>query len=204
MIKKILMTSAFAVAAATGANAATVSFTTPVVEGTANPLATSSTGPAFGAFCENVTGDVDVSCSSPPSPSRIGRDPFEDTAWEGISPYSIVSSGHRATYTASGTSLSLIWGSVDDFNVIEFYAGGVMVDMITGADLIPPVGTAPEAVLGVVATIKTDAMFDSFVMFADGGNSFEYSSLATAPIPASILLMGGGLAGLGALRRRKK
>ncbi len=204
MIKKILMTSAFAVAAATGANAATVSFTTPVVEGTANPLAASVTGPAYGGYCENVTGHVDVVGGCTTAPPRSARDPFEDTIWAGVSPYSVVMNGWRATYEMTGSSLSLIWGSVDDFNVIEFYAGGVMVDSITGADLIPPADTAPEAELGVVATVYTTTMFDSFVMFADGGNSFEYSSLASAPIPASILLMGGGLAGLGALRRRKK
>lgn len=195
---KTLALSAVFAASASLASAATATFTTPVTAG--GPFIPAD---VFGVGAEDVMGDQFA-----PGGARIARDPYEDTALAGVTSYSYLQGGfgaaNEAIYNISGTSISLVWGSVDPGtqNVIEFYKNGVLVDSITGDALLSAVPAAPLAELGVEAVISA-AQFDSFRFVNSSNNSFEYGGLAVAPIPASVLLMLAGLGGLFGVRARK-
>jgi hypothetical protein len=158
----------------------------------ANPLADDITGTVY----ENVVR----------TKRRVRLSPWLNTANHARGLYTAILRGSAATYDfgRTMTSLSLVWGSVDDYNRIVFYLNGKAVDRVAGDDLFP---TAPQAT-GYTNVFLRTAGFDS-VRFASTRNSFEYANLTAAvPVPAAgaFLLAAfaalGGLGLLGASRRR--
>jgi hypothetical protein len=153
-----------------------------------NPIADASTGP--GAVFENVTGSV----------SGVRRSPWEGTALAATGVYSSVSGNATATYQFSGAmkSVSFLWGSPDTYNDLDFVLGGSVVGTVNGAAIQPPVAVGAKYV-----TLSGVGAFDS-VIFKSSQNAFEFANLTTTavPLPAAVFLLGGAVAGLGALRRR--
>ena len=99
--------------------------------------------------------------------------------------------------------LGLFWGSVDDFNQIEFLNNGVVVPngTWTGTQVLSPSPangnqTAPSTNLYVNFYDVPD--FDA-VRFTSTDFAFELDNLAVIPAPGALML---GLIGLGALRLR--
>jgi hypothetical protein len=164
------------------------------------------------------------------SSSGVYRSPYEDsdgairTGYTSTL-YTSIQGGAEGTWNISGHILSLVWGSPDTYNQIEFYSGlngtGSSVGFITGGggDLtIPPPG-APQLNHDWV-TLFVTGLFQSVTLRSINQNAFEFTSLSgcaagTAcgpppngtPIPGAAMLFGSvlaGGAGFGAWRRRRK
>ena len=119
-----------------------------------------------------------------------------------------------------GTSLNylgLYYGSIDTYNDLIFYnAAGGVITTVTGASLINDFGgrsgnqTADSSNIYVNLFFTPDEQFTSF-SFRTTGIAFEMDNVAVGfnvnatavPEPASIALLGVGLAALGLTRRRK-
>ena len=111
------------------------------------------------------------------------------------------------TLSADANQLSLFWGSVDSYNVIEFLLGGFLVDTVTGDDVFnPATGSQTDANTNRLVTITLASLFDQVIFYSNGQNAFEFDNVSTSaiPIPAALPLFAGGVGLLGWLARRKR
>lgn len=149
---------------------------------------------------DSTTGTVDEGVSG----SAISRrSPWQGTSNPGAS-YTAVLRESSATYdfTTAMDGISFLWGSVDTYNTINFYSGTVLVDTLTGTDVIN--GGASDGDGWINISILA-ASFDSMV-FVSTENAFEYSNLVVTavPLPAALPLYGAGIAVLGFIGWRKR
>ncbi|MBK0329175.1 VPLPA-CTERM sorting domain-containing protein [Rhodobacteraceae bacterium F11138] len=125
-----------------------------------------------------------------------GTDPYDGTANPAILALSGLSS-----------SISLLWGSPDSYNTLELYKGDNFVGSISGAEFNI---VAREASFVTITADDASEYFDT-VWFSSGNqnrgiNAFEFSNITAVsqvPLPASGLLLIGGLGALAARSRRK-
>jgi hypothetical protein len=112
------------------------------------------------------------------------------------------------TYAAVQGAFSMLWGSIDTYNTIEFLLGGSSVFTLSGTQLMALVD--PLAVPNSIGNYERVAQV-SFSNFVNGfdqvrffatGIAFEFA-LPQVPVPAGGLLLLGALGGLAALRRHK-
>lgn len=108
----------------------------------------------------------------------------------------------------------LWWGSIDGVNgglginnVLQFYNAGHLVETVTGAQVIDPLrasGSWTSSDNNRYVNLLDLPEFDSFSL-TSYGRAFEADNIAVGvvPEPSTILLLGGGLAGLAFWRRRK-
>lgn len=190
---KYLASGIFALALSTGAaSAATASFSALPTADTGVVLADAITGTVY----EQVTDSV----------ANVRLSAWNGTTLNGTGVYTSVSAGSSATYNLDprSTRVSFLWGSPDDYNLVEFLVGGVAMDsfaITTMTNIFP----AAYATLGATATIFSSVAFDAVRFSSSRANAFEYANVVAAvPVPAAGFLLFGALGGLAALRRRRK
>jgi len=105
----------------------------------------------------------------------------------------------------------LFWGSMDTYNTIEFYSNGVLVDSVTGGDVIGLLADGNQQSWRsnryVNFVFDGGETFDSYTLvssnYAFETDNHAYGNVSVSE-PATLALFGLGLAALGATRRRTK
>jgi hypothetical protein len=105
------------------------------------------------------------------------------------------------SFTGVQRSLSLLWGSLDVGNLIEFVLNGAVVGSVAGDQLGVAIGNPGR---GAALVNLSGLQFDE-VRFSSTTGGFEFSNVNAAPIPLPlpILGLGAALGMLGLVRRRR-
>lgn len=120
------------------------------------------------------------------------------------------------TFSSQEEYFGLLWGSVDSYNTLSFYEGGVngtLVGTVTGAEVTGN-DDGDQGVDGTYyVNINSSADFDT-VVASSTQYAFEFDNVAynatnlggggATPLPASLWLFGTVLGGAGFLMRRRR
>lgn len=120
------------------------------------------------------------------------------------------------TFAASPGSafnyFGLYWGSMDDYNKLEFFSGASLLATLTGADVIAAgVKLGDQVAAGAnryVNFLFDDATFDRIVFsttqYAFESDNHAFATVRKVPEPGTFALMGLGLFAFGLIRKRAR
>lgn len=192
LVKTFIAAAGLGLAFILPANAATITWTTTIPTEDRGVMPATTT---VGSVLENQTA----------SELNEYRSPWQGTALDGIGTYTAVQEDSYAAYIfdQAYNSVDFIWGSVDEYNGVEFYYQGNWVDALYGDDA--QLSSVTKGVGFIVASILSSGIFDE-IRFTSGTNAFEYANMTVSavPLPAALPLYGAGLAVLGFLGWRKR
>lgn len=217
--------AAFAGAALFAFSAAAVPTSNPNVDATL--LATSTNGggntagityaQGFGANLPAGASWSDDPTVTPPPGNVSGQyqSPFNNTVLQDVQNYYNVGgvsgangapSPQTLSFDSDQSAFTLLWGSIDSYNTLEFLDGAGSVLSLTGTELVSlfMLGGTPtnfEQVALVTFDFLNGITFDN-VKFSSSQAAFEFA-LAPVPLPAAAWLMIAALAGLGFVGRRR-
>ena len=147
-------------------------------------------------------GDYGGVYRSPWDPEGVSGSPAGLSGWDNTDvststfKYSAIGPGNpdnpsMMTFSAIQSYLSLLWGSIDSYNAIEFWKGGVLQTTLTDSDAAL---AAAQHTYGAAFVKIAGIAFDELGFFVSDTNAFEFANVRTAvPLPPALLLFGTGL-----------
>lgn len=155
----------------------------------------------------------DTTCYAYTTPAEIGTDSYVDIDYKDF-----LANIGLLDASLAGSSINYLgfyWGSVDEYNSFEFYSDDVLVNKITGPELLAQFGGTPGDQISDDSNVYVNIDFsfaESFnrLRVISSGIAGEFDNVVVGldqrPVtaPASLAFLGLGLLGLGLGRRYKK
>lgn len=139
------------------------------------------------------------------------QSPFNSNALTDVQHYFSADPSETLSFGTVQTTFTMLWGSIDSYNTIQFLSGNTVVGSKTGTDVINQfaLGGSPsnyEKVGLFTFGFDQGETFDT-VRFLSSQAAFEFAlapAPAPVPLPAAGWLLAVGVAGLGAAARKRK
>jgi hypothetical protein len=137
------------------------------------------------------------------------QSPFNSNGLTNVQSYFSANPSATLTFGTAQSEFTLLWGSIDSYNTIEFLSGNTVIGSKTGTDVINQfaLGGSPanfEKVGLFTFAFDQGETFDG-VRFLSSQAAFEFAlAPAPVPLPAAGWMLVAGIAGLGAAARKRK